>query len=89
MAQWHDEPHALWRQIETRKKCSPDRLEYLLSNIKDWNLFAAFLIIDGCTAGKARVGLAWFLDLLASRGIETRFSTGDIIMEAGDADDED
>src|SRR6516225_231707 len=46
--QYHDELFALWRQVETRGSCNPERLAILLRSIKDWNLFLAFNIIDGC-----------------------------------------
>jgi len=52
MVQYHDEPFALWRQFDAKGKYNQARFDALLSNIKDWNLFLAFNIIDGCTAGK-------------------------------------
>jgi len=60
MVQWHDEPFALWRQQESKGKCIQERFGSLLANIADWNLFLAFNIIDGCTAGKSRDPLHWF-----------------------------
>src|SRR5262249_32463599 len=60
MVQYHDEPFALWRQFEAKGRCNQERFAALLSNIKDWNLFLAFCIIDGCTEGKSREPLAWF-----------------------------
>jgi len=49
MVQYHDEPFALYRQYETRGKYNQDRLANLLNSIRDWNLFLAFSLIDGCT----------------------------------------
>ena len=45
--QYHDEPYALWHQAKARGHCDKDRLENLLLEITDWNLYLAFLIIDG------------------------------------------
>ena len=46
MVQYHDEPFALWRQVEFKGKFNEERLAALLKNIRDWNLFLAFLIVD-------------------------------------------
>lgn len=54
MVQYHDEPFALYRQFESKGKHNQDRFSALLKAIHDWNLFLAFCIIDGCTAGKSR-----------------------------------
>src|SRR5437868_13268962 len=54
MVQFHDEPYALWRQVNLKGKHNPERFNALLSAIKDWNLFLTFLLIDGCTEGKGR-----------------------------------
>jgi hypothetical protein len=37
----------------------------LKTNIGDWNLFGAFLLIDGCTPGKGSTTLEWFLPLIS------------------------
>jgi hypothetical protein len=47
MVQYHDEPYALCRQFKSKGKYNQARLDSLLEKIKDWNLFLAFLIIDG------------------------------------------
>jgi hypothetical protein len=39
----------------------------LLAAISDWDLFLAFLIIDGCTRGKNREPLIWFFKLIVGR----------------------
>jgi hypothetical protein len=62
IVQYHDEPYALWRQWQEKGSPNRGRLEALFKNIKDWNLFLTFLIIDGCTDGKSREPLVWFLD---------------------------
>lgn len=77
MVQFHDEPYALWRQNEKGKFDQP-RFDNLLSTISDWNLFIAFNIIDGCTAGKSRQPLQWFLQKLVGK-IESQFTASDIL----------
>lgn len=78
MVQFHDEPFALWQQVVSKGAYNPDRLNALLDGIEDWNLFLAFLIIDGCTAGKDRAGLRWFFGEVAGR-VTTGISAGEIL----------
>ena len=78
IVQNHDEPYALWRQFQDRGTCREDRLNQLLEGVKDWNLFCAFLLIDGCTPGKSRECLTWFFDQIAGR-VESRFNAMDIL----------
>ena len=77
MVQYHDEPFALWRQFQAKGRCNQERFAALLSSIKDWNLFLAFCIIDGCTEGKSRAPLAWFLGQVSGK-VQSCFSTADI-----------
>lgn len=78
IVQNHDEPYALWRRYQDRGACHEDRLSRLLTAVQDWNLFCAFLLIDGCTPGKCRECLTWFFDQIAER-VPSRFSTMDIL----------
>jgi hypothetical protein len=78
MVQYHDEPFALYRQVESKGKCNADRLNKLLAAIKDWDLFLAFNIIDGCTAGKSREPLIWLFGEVAGR-VRSRFTAADIV----------
>jgi hypothetical protein len=80
MVQWHDEPFALWRQVEQKGKCNADRPNALFANIKDWNLFLAFNIIDGCTSGKSRQPLQWLFETAKDR-VSSTFTGADIISE--------
>lgn len=80
MVQFHDEPFALYRQFEAKGKCNPQRFDALLSAVRDWNLFLAFNVIDGCTAGKSREPLRWLFRELAGK-VESRFTEADIISE--------
>jgi hypothetical protein len=78
MVQYHDEPFALWRQVEYRGKCNAERFANLLASIRDWNLFLAFNIIDGCTAGKSREPLRWLFQAVAGK-VETKFGEEDFL----------
>jgi hypothetical protein len=78
MVQYHDEPYALWRQFAGRGKYNRDRLTALLATIKDWDLFLAFNIIDGCTEGKSREPLRWLFGEVSGR-VESRFTEQDIL----------
>src|SRR5262245_21927981 len=62
MVQYHDEPFALWRQWAAKGDYNRQRFAALLAAIKDWDVFLAFLIIDGCTSGKDRDKLCWFFE---------------------------
>jgi hypothetical protein len=78
MVQYHDEPFALYRQVEGKGKYNQDRFDALLKAIGDWNLFLAFNIIDGCTAGKSREPLRWLFREVAGK-VESKFTEADII----------
>lgn len=78
MVQFHDEPFALWRQVESSGACNRDRFDNLIAAIRNWNLFLAFNIIDSGTVGKDRAPLEWFFRELHGR-VETRFTEFDII----------
>jgi len=84
MVQQHDEPFALYRQFESKGKCNQERFNALLKAIHDWNLFLAFSIIDGCTAGKSREPLQWLFRAVAGK-VESRFTAADIIDSEGAA----
>ena len=66
MVQLHDEPYALWRQLQ-HFKLNRARLDALFSVLRDWDLFLAFLLVDGCTEGKGREPLHWFFGEAAER----------------------
>jgi hypothetical protein len=78
MVQYHDEPYALWRQFHAMGRCNQERFAALLSKIKDWNLFLAFNIIDGCTQGKSREPLRWLFGEVEGK-VESQFSVADIL----------
>lgn len=78
MVQLHDEPFALYRQVQSKGKYNQDRFNALLTSIYDWNLFLAFNIVDGCTTGKSRDPLHWLFREVAGK-VESRFTESDII----------
>lgn len=78
IVQFHDEPHAIWRQFTSKGSYNQQRMQTLLEGIQDWNLFLAFNIIDGCTPGKGRESLRWFFREVAGR-VSSCFSEADII----------
>jgi hypothetical protein len=77
MVQLHDEPYALWKKQKHQASTDAARFEALLAAIRDWNLFTAFLLVDGCTAGKDRASLQWFLGAIKDR-VKSSFSAEDI-----------
>jgi hypothetical protein len=87
MVQYHDEPFALYRQFENKGKYNQDRFNSLLQAIRDWNLFLAFTIIDGCTAGKSREPLRWLFRELAGK-VQTKFTVDDMIVGSTEAAEE-
>jgi hypothetical protein len=69
MVQYHDEPYAIWKRIESGKPIDEHRLQRLFDVIKDINLFATFVAIDGVTEGKDARPVQWFLTKLVERGL--------------------
>jgi hypothetical protein len=78
MVQFHDEPYALWRQKYFRGHMNEERLTSLMEAINDWDLFNAFLIIDGCTIGKSRTPLEWWFQQSANL-THSRITTASIL----------
>jgi hypothetical protein len=78
MVQYHDEPFALWRQVAATGQCNQERFAALRKSIEDWNLFLAFNIVDGCTAGKSREPLQWLFREVTGE-VASRFSEDDIL----------
>lgn len=76
--QYHDAPFALWRQFASKGEFNQERMKALLGGIRDWNLFLAFLIVDGCTEGKNREPLRWFFQQVAER-VQLQFTEADIL----------
>jgi hypothetical protein len=78
IVQNHDVPFALWRQVRDNDgDYDRDRLVKLGRDIDDWDLFIAFLLIDGCTPGKLREPLRWLIDRARERR-PIRFDASDL-----------
>ena len=82
MVQCQDVPFAFWRQFEAKGQYHADRFSTLLASIKDWNLFLAFQIVDGCTAGKSREPLRWFFQEVHGK-VKSTFTADDILQPVG------
>ena len=78
IVQFHDEPYALWRQ-EQHFRLNHERYHALFALIREWDLFLAFLIVDGCTEGKNREPLHWFFAQVAARGVRSAITADDIL----------
>ena len=79
MVQFHDEPYALWRQFRYgHHGVNRARFDALLSAIRDWDVFLAFLIVDGSTEGKNREPLHWFFGEVAGR-VPAGITSADIL----------
>jgi hypothetical protein len=78
MVQYHDEPFALWRQAQAKGSYNAERWAALLRAIRDWNLFLAFNIIDGCTEGKSREPLRWLFEQAAGK-VDSSITAADIL----------
>ena len=77
MVQYHDVPYSMYQRWRKAGKTDEKRMDDLMNNIEDWDLFTAFALIDGCTTGKQRETLEWFFEQLSSRK-DTRFTAADI-----------
>ena len=78
VVQFHDEPYALYQRFRSRGVYSQQRIDALLDAICDWDLFLAFAIIDGCTAGKDRACLLWLFAAIEGK-VQSQFGPADII----------
>lgn len=79
IVQNHDEPYALF--LRARRGAGPPdpvRWSALKQRIRDWDLFVAFALIDGSTAGKGEQPLIWLLTQLGADRIATRFGLDDV-----------
>ena len=66
LVQWHDEGHALWKQVQANGKFNTLRLDQMLRNIPDLELFLIFTVVDGYTSSKLKDrSPRWFLDAVS------------------------
>jgi len=75
--QYHDEPYAIWRSYTFKGKNDAARFATLLATIRNWNLFLAFCLIDGCAQGKTRGPLQWLFHQVDGK-VESSFTAMDI-----------
>lgn len=54
------------------------RLQEISETVQEWDLFVAFLLLDGHTAGKSAAPLEWFLATTATNRT-SRFSLDDLM----------
>jgi hypothetical protein len=80
MVQYHDEPFALRRQAESKGQYNDEQFLALLHKIKDWILFLAFHIIEGCTAGKIQEPLTLLFKEVGGK-VQATWSAADILPE--------
>jgi len=71
MMQYHDESYAIFRKLKPDGTFDSQRLLELMAKIRDWDLFMAFMVIDGCTRGKSAAPVEWIIHK-ASGLVETR-----------------
>jgi hypothetical protein len=81
--QFHDELFSLWRQVRAKGTYNRQRMDALISVVKDWDLFLTFNIVDGCTEGKSRDPLYWLFDELADK-VSSNVTSADIIARKSD-----
>ena len=78
LVQYHDEPYALWRQVQ-HARLNWERYDALFARVREWDLFLAFLIVDGCTEGKSRDPLRWFFGEAERHGVRSVVTAADIL----------
>jgi hypothetical protein len=65
VVQWHDEGHALWKQVQAKGHYNDLRLKEALWNIPDLELYLLFTVVDGHTVSKRKDRTPkWFLDVV-------------------------
>jgi hypothetical protein len=72
-----DEPYALNRESTGRRGFNQKHFDALPSTIEILDVFLAFLICDGNTAGNSREPLRWFFGWIESM-VASRFSAADL-----------
>ncbi len=78
IVQFHDEPFALWNQVRSKGSHNAERFATLHRNIRDWNLFLALIIIDGCTEGKSGEPVRWLFEQVEGQ-IDSRLTKDDVL----------
>jgi hypothetical protein len=64
----HDRPYALWRRLRRSGRMNEKRLERMLEQIPDIDLFVRFVQLDGSTEGKRPEPIGWLKEEVRRRG---------------------
>jgi hypothetical protein len=65
----HDRPYAIWRRMRRTGRLDERRLERMLADVADPELFLRFVELDGSTEGKSQEPIRWLRDELRRRGL--------------------
>lgn len=82
MVQMHDEALAIRRLLLQSHESGPTRWSALLATIIEWDVFTAFCLLDGTSAGKDDTALRWFLPAIQAH-VRIRFTESDIAVLRG------
>jgi hypothetical protein len=64
----HDRPYALWRRLRRTGRLNEKRLDGMLEDIPDIDLFIRFVELDGSTEGKSAGPIEWLREEVRQRG---------------------
>jgi HD domain len=64
----HDRPYALWRRLRRTGRMNEKRLDRMLEQIPDIDLFVRFVELDGSTVGKKAGPIEWLKEEVGRRG---------------------
>jgi hypothetical protein len=64
----HDRPYALWRRPRRNGRMNEKRLDRMLDQIPDVDLFIRFVELDGSTEGKKAEPIEWLEEEVRQRG---------------------
>lgn len=67
VAQYHDIGYSLWLRARHDAAGAAGRFDRFVREMRAWDLFLAFAILDGCTAGKEAEALRWVVDQVRAR----------------------
>jgi hypothetical protein len=64
--QHHDVLYSIWRGKSRDGHLDRDRMQFLIADIKDWDLFMTTKIVDNVTTGKDLNPTLWAINLISS-----------------------
>jgi len=63
IVKYHDEPYALWKQVESKGKYNQERFRRnVVDGVADIELFLLFTLIDGYTPSKKPKRIRWYVE---------------------------